>query len=233
MQNRALFSLVIIAMLAILAAGCTGTIPTNATPVTTSPLPETPVPSMNATPAQTSAVPTSLPATPVTTLSTPVTESPEPSATITTSGTVSSGGLSISLDNSGVSVAEPSAESLLENQLAVSSSGANFVADSTHYVPAYSPTQGVNCNKYQNGTYYLFGTITSRSDYPLNVSLEVDIAGTGLSVDNMSVDDSLPVPAHSSAAYKLSIPATSYCGIIGNGNNVVSFTGVAIGLNTT
>jgi len=224
MQRRVIFLLLIMSIVTIIAAGCTSTAQINTTPVPTSTPQNPPVTFVNATPNGTTSIPVSLPTTPVTAPTTLVTLSPTPVPILTTSGTSSTGGLSLSVG----STSEPTDENALANQLTISGIGSNFVANTTHYVPAYAGGTSLTCDQYQNGTLYIFGSVTSRSKYPLNVDLEVDIVGNQLYVDNSTLDDSISIQPFGTAVYQFSTPAIAYCSMVGRGNDDISITNVSI-----
>ncbi|MGP8254883.1 MAG: hypothetical protein ACLQMU_04260 [Methanoregula sp.] len=96
-------------------------------------------------------------------------------------------------------------ETTLATFLKISGTGSNFVADSMNDVPAYQGVDGNYSNQYKTGTLHIFGNVDSRSEYNLNVSIDVDTEGS-------SLYDSIIVPASGTTGFTVSMPYTAPVG---------------------
>lgn len=89
-------------------------------------------------------------------------------------------------------------ETTLASLLTISGTGANFVSNATHYVPAYGGPY-IAYNQYDTGTAYVYGSVDSKSKYNLKVDVEVDI-------DGIALYDSIIVPTFGTGGFKVSLP---------------------------
>jgi len=115
-------------------------------------------------------------------------------------------------------------EATLASFLTLSGTGSNYQSD----------TRGVEssgnsvCTYSQSGTLYIYGTIDSRSRYPLEVDMEVDIYDAPVTVQSPTLTDSIIVQPFSTTGYQVGTPYTGGCNVGETGTYNVTITGVSI-----
>jgi hypothetical protein len=91
--------------------------------------------------------------------------------------------------------------------------GSDFYYDSAQVQTYYSTMPGGYCDKMDTGIVSLYGYVTSKSQYPLKVDLELDFFNSpSISVSNTIMYDSIIVKPMSTATYNFKTPYTMYCG---------------------
>jgi hypothetical protein len=119
-------------------------------------------------------------------------------------------------------------ETTLASYLTISGTGSNYQSDSR----GIESSGNYICTYSTSGTLYIYGSVDSKSRYPLKVDMEADIFNVPVTVASSTLYDSIIVPTYGTAKYQFSTPYTGGCDVGDTGTYNVSIMGVSIASST-